>query len=70
MPRTLAVVTIALALAACGLKGDLYLPPEPPPAAAPAEAPADADDSAGAEGDGEGDARRQVPPTPDRGQAQ
>ena len=67
MPRTLAVVTIALALAACGLKGDLYLPPEPPPAATPADAPADGGDSGAA---ADGDARRQVPPTPDRSQAQ
>ena len=74
MPRMLAIVAIAVALSGCGLKGDLYLPPEPPPSAAPAGAPESDEasvapaDSAAA--DGEGDARRQVPPTPDRGQAQ
>lgn len=74
MPRALAVFTVALAMAGCGLKGDLYLPPEPPPAAAPAAAPEDGDDSVapadGATADSDGDARRQVPPTPDRSQAQ
>ena len=69
MFRMLAVVTIALALAACGLKGDLYLPPEPPPAAAPDGAPAAVDDSV-APTEGDGDPRRQPPPAPDRGQAQ
>lgn len=69
MLRTAAIVTIALAMAGCGLKGDLYLPPEPPPPATPAEVPAEGDETA-APADADGDARRQVPPTPDRSQAQ
>lgn len=69
MPRTLAVVTIAVALAACGLKGDLYLPPEPPPAAALDAAPAAVDETVAPTG-ADGGPRRQPPPAPDRGQAQ
>jgi predicted small lipoprotein YifL len=41
MPRLAhiaALMALALALGACGLKGDLYLPP-PKPAATPAPAP-------------------------------
>lgn len=74
MPRVLAIVATAVALSGCGLKGDLYLPPEPPPSVAPAGAPEE--DEAGvapadsATADGDGDARRQVPPTPDRSQSQ
>lgn len=69
MSRAAAIVTLTFAMAGCGLKGDLYLPPEAPPAAAPAEAPPQGDEGV-APADGDGDARRQVPPTPDRSQAQ
>jgi predicted small lipoprotein YifL len=69
MERLIVIAGIALALAGCGLKGDLYLPPEPPPAAAPAE-PAAPDGEAAAMAGDDGDARRQVPSAPDRSQAQ
>ena len=69
MSRAAAIVTLAFAMAGCGLKGDLYLPPEPPPPAAPAEAAAEGDEGV-APADGDGDTRRQVPPAPDRSQAQ
>jgi predicted small lipoprotein YifL len=69
MSRAAAIVILAFSTAGCGLKGDLYLPPEPPPAAAPAEAPPQGEESV-APAEGDGDARRQVPPTPDRSQAQ
>jgi predicted small lipoprotein YifL len=69
MSRVAAIVTLAFAMAGCGLKGDLYLPPEPPPAAAPAGATAEGEASV-APADSDGDPRRQVPPTPDRSQAQ
>jgi predicted small lipoprotein YifL len=67
MLRTVAVATVILSLAGCGLKGDLFLPPEPPPAAA--DTPP-ASDTGTAPADGDDDTRRQVPAAPDRSQAQ
>jgi predicted small lipoprotein YifL len=69
MSRAAAIFTLAFAMAGCGLKGDLYLPPEPPPPAAPAEAQPQADEGV-APAEDNGDPRRQVPPAPDRSQAQ
>jgi predicted small lipoprotein YifL len=64
------LAALCLALAACGLKGDLYLPPEPapPPAAAPGVEPAPTDQGSAPEGDEA--TRRQLPAAPDRSQAQ
>jgi predicted small lipoprotein YifL len=68
MHRFACLAALCLALTACGLKGDLYLPPEPatvpgaggqPAQPDPASEPAD-DDAA----------RRQLPAPPDRGEAQ
>jgi predicted small lipoprotein YifL len=39
MRRSLLLLVLALTLAACGLKGPLYLPPPKPAAAPPAAAP-------------------------------
>jgi predicted small lipoprotein YifL len=64
------LAALCLSLAACGLKGDLYLPPEPaaPPAAAPGVEPAPADPAGAADEDEA--TRRQLPAAPDRTQAQ
>jgi predicted small lipoprotein YifL len=74
--RCLPLVAACLVLTACGLKGDLYLPPEPAPA--PAATPVTGDDPGTADapatpGKGvpaEEDARRQLPATPDRSEAE
>jgi len=69
--RTAAIVTLAFAMAGCGLKGDLYLPPAPVPAAVPAEAAAEGESGgAPAEGAGDGSPRRQLPAPPDRSESQ
>jgi predicted small lipoprotein YifL len=65
MLRIVALAVLLPLLAACGLKGDLYLPPEPAttlPAAPPAT---DADTAT----DAPAPPDRRVPPTPDRDQA-
>lgn len=61
MLRTGTALMMAFALAACGLKGDLYLPPPEAPAgsvAAPVAADADTDQADRGE-------RKTIPATPD-----
>ena len=68
MLRTGIALTMAFALAGCGMKGNLYLPPETPAASATVSTPADADQAEPeqAEADkSEMGERKTIPATPD-----
>ena len=58
MLRTGITLIVAFTLAACGMKGDLYLPPEEPAESTSLPAPVETDQ------DDKGE-RRTIPPTPD-----
>jgi len=59
MLRTGIALTIAFTLTACGMKGDLYLPPETPAASATVPAPTEADQVESDKGE-----RKTIPATP------
>lgn len=63
MFRAAIALTMAFALAACGLKSDLYLPPETPAESAVAPVAADADQIDADQADKGG--RKTIPATPD-----
>lgn len=63
MLRAGIALTIAFTLTACGMKGDLYLPPETPAASTAAPGPAESDQAEADQSDkGE---RKTIPATPD-----
>lgn len=63
MFRAGTALVMTVTLAACGMKGDLYLPPETPDESVTAPVPADAGQT-GADQDDKGE-RRTIPATPD-----
>lgn len=62
------VLTLACTLAACGMKGDLYLPPEAPAESGTAPVPAEAGQTGPDQAEAEADKgeRRTIPATPSR----